>query len=153
MRRIVLPGIALAVALAAPGSAFADDAHAHHGGATLSATLIGGDEVDAQGAGGKGDLDGTGRFSGRLVPGEGKLCYVLTWSGIDAPTMAHIHGAPAGANGPVVLPLPDLAAGEHCIAMPADKAAAVLVRPQDFYVNIHNAAYPAGAVRGQLTKN
>lgn len=145
---IALP-IALALAAATP--ALADSAH--HGGVKLSATLSGANEVDAQGVRNQGDADGAGTFSGRLVPGQGQLCYTLTSSGIDTPTMAHIHSGAAGVNGPVFVGLTDLTAGEHCIAVDRDKATALVAKPQDFYVNIHNAAFPAGAVRGQLVKN
>ena len=121
-------------------------------GMQLSATLSGANEVDEQGVGNKGDQDGTGAFSGRLVPSKGQLCYTLTWSDIDAPTMAHIHMAPAGKNGPVVVPLPELTPGEHCTDLDRTKTKALLGRPKNFYVNVHNPAFPAGAVRGQLAK-
>lgn len=144
--------VALAAALGAT-MPLASAAQAQDAGVKLSATLSGANEVDAQGAGNQGDPDGTGSFSGRLVSGQGQLCYTLTWSGIDAPTMAHIHSAPAGANGPVFIPFPDLTPGEHCVPVDAAKAAAVLAKPQDFYVNVHNAPFPRGAIRGQLSKN
>ena len=143
--------VALALTIAAtPTSAAAPD---HHGGVKLSATLSGANEVNAQGVGNQGDPDGSGSFSGRLIPGQGQLCYTLTWSAIEAPTMAHIHTGAAGTNGPVFVPFPDLTPGEHCIAVDREKATALVSKPQDFYVNIHNAAFPAGAVRGQLAKN
>jgi len=150
-----LPVLALPIALAwavAATPALAGDSPAKKGGVKLSATLSGANEVDAQGARNQGDPDGTGTFSGRLVPGQGQLCYTLTSSGIATPTMAHIHTGAAGANGPVFVPLTELTAGEHCIAVDREKATALVAKPQDYYVNIHNAAFPAGAVRGQLAK-
>lgn len=144
--------VALALAAAA-GPAIAKADKEHHGGVKLSATLSGANEVNAQGVRNQGDPDGTGSFSGRLVPGQGQLCYTLTSSGIDAPTMAHIHTGAAGVNGPVFVALSELATGEHCIAVDKEKATALVAKSQDFYVNIHNAAFPGGAVRGQLAKN
>jgi hypothetical protein len=144
--------IALAAALSATLMLTAA-AQAQDAGVKLSATLSGANELDAQGARNQGDTDGSGSCSARLVPGHGQLCYTLTWSGIDAPTMAHIHTGAAGANGPVFIPFPDLTPGEHCTAVDAAKAAAVVVKPQDYYVNIHTAPFPRGAVRGQLAKN
>lgn len=144
--------VALALSMATT-PAIAQDHKAHHGGVKLSATLSGANEVNAQGAPNQGDPDGTGSFSGRLVSGQGQLCYTLTWSGIDAPTMAHIHTGAAGVNGPVFVGLGELATGEHCMAVDKDKAVALAAKPQDFYVNIHNAAFPGGALRAQLAKN
>ncbi|MGK5063139.1 CHRD domain-containing protein [Janthinobacterium sp. LB3P112] len=67
-------------------------------------------------------------------------------------TVAHIHDAPAGANGPVVVPL--LKTAEGMFAVPAG---AMLTPPQyasyragKLYVNVHSAAYPAGEIRAQL---
>lgn len=76
---------------------------------------------------------------------------------IDTPTLAHIHEAPAGTNGDIVVQLePPLLTGDSgqssgCIT-DADEAVVDRIRnnPLGFYVNVHNAAYPAGAVRGQL---
>lgn len=67
-------------------------------------------------------------------------------------TVAHIHEAPAGANGPVIVPLVKTAEG-----MFAAPAGAMLTPPQyasylagKLYVNLHSAAYPAGEIRAQL---
>lgn len=116
----------------------------------LSATLNGANQVDAQGAPNKGDSDGTGTFSARLDTKADRLCYTLTWSGIDDPTMAHIHAGAAGKNGPVVVGLTDIDPGEHCQDIDPDRSKRLLSRTGDFYVNVHNGDFPDGAVRGQL---
>jgi hypothetical protein len=68
--------------------------------------------------------------------------------------MAHIHKAPAGANGPVAVPFtaPTNGASEGCATVAPDVAAAIAADPAGYYVNVHNAAFPGGAVRGQLAK-
>ena len=138
----------------APATPATPAAPAAAAGVTLSATLNGANEVDAQGAGGKGDTDGTGSFTGRLVPGKNdQLCYTLTTAKIDEATMAHIHKGAAGVNGPVFVGLPDLDPGEHCLDIDNDRASALKSKPQDYYVNVHNGDFPGGALRGQLTKN
>lgn len=155
--KFLSPLIALPMVLAAP--ALAQMAPAAKGepakaeGVSLSATLNGANEVDAQGAPNKGDTDGTGSFAAKLNPGQGKLCYTLTWTGVDEPTMAHIHSGAAGHNGPVVIGLPDIAPGEHCIDIDKERATPLVSKTGNFYVNVHNGDFPNGAIRGQLVKN
>ena len=158
MRANVLTPVIAVLALAATGPAFAADPPpavpaaaptAAPSGVTLSATLTGANEVDAQGAS-KGDPDGTGSFSARLT--KDQICYTLTSAKIDDPTMAHIHKGAAGVNGPVFIGLSDLDPGEHCEDLDPDRMDALKSKPQDYYVNIHNGDFPGGAVRGQLSK-
>ena len=120
----------------------------------LTARLKGANEVP-----GPGDPDGRGRAFVRL--GGGQACFVLQWSGIGAPTASHIHQGAAGVAGPVVVPffqpginaasLPDtLSAVAGCVDVDAGLARRIAANPRDWYVNIHTADFPAGAIRGQL---
>lgn len=122
-------------------------------GVRLHATLSGAKEIGVNGQTGAGAPGGTGTFSARLVPGRGQLCYTLMVAGIGAVTMAHIHTGAAGVNGGVFVALPDLTPGQHCIAIDRAKATALVARPGAYYANIHTAAFPNGAVRGQLMKH
>jgi hypothetical protein len=87
-----------------------------------------------------------------LDPERGQVCWELTLSGVDAPTAAHLHTAPVGAVGPVTVPLMAVASGPAtgCATVPAELVASVAAHPQGFYVDVHDDAFPAGAVRGQL---
>jgi hypothetical protein len=134
--------------LAAPGAAAAGKV------TLLTAGLKGSREVP-----GPGDPDGRGRAFVRL--GGGKACFVLEWSKISAPVAAHIHEGRAGVAGPVVVlffqpgtnaaSLPDtLDAVAGCVDVDRGLAARIASNPRDFYVNIHTADFPNGAVRGQL---
>jgi hypothetical protein len=155
MRRRVA-AVALAAALAAGLTLLgAPGAAADTGKVTLlAARLEGANEVP-----GPSDPDGRGRALVRL--GGGKACFVLQWSGIGAPTASHIHQGAAGVAGPVVVPffqpgtnaasLPGtLSAVAGCVAVDAGLARRIAASPRDFYVNIHTADFPAGAIRGQL---
>jgi hypothetical protein len=67
---------------------------------------------------------------------------------------AHIHFAPIGRAGDVVVPLPAPDAEGHahgCVAVERVLANQILTTPANFYVNVHTSDFPAGAVRGQLT--
>ena len=102
-----------------------------------------------------GDLDGTGTFTLFVNPGQKRVCYELTLAGIDTPTAAHIHKAPPTEAGPVVAPLTAPAAdgkSSACVTVAEDLAKDILQNPDAYYVNVHNAEFPAGAVRGQLAK-
>ncbi len=115
----------------------------------MGAMLTGAAEVP-----GPGDMDGSGEFEYKLDMNASKLCYELEVDDIAAPTAAHIHEGAAGvAGGPVVtLETPMLGKDtEACVNLAPALARRIMATPANFYVNVHNAAYPAGAVRGQLT--
>lgn len=103
---------------------------------------------------GPGDPDGSGTAVFRLNYGQGEICYELTVSGIDPATAAHIHVAPAGSPGPVVVPLaaPTSGTSSGCAEVDRDLIKAIIQNPEAYYVNVHNPAFPGGAVRGQLSK-
>ena len=42
--------------------------------------------------------------------------------------------------------------GDMCIAVDQAKLEPIVAKPEAYYVNIHTADFPAGAVRGQLGK-
>lgn len=145
MKSLTLPLSAAAAALLLASPALAEKAQ---GGAKLSTTLSGASEVAA------GDTDGAGSFSATVNPGQKQVCYELTVSNIETATMAHIHEAAAGANGPVVVPLTAPASGESkaCATVTRELALDLIKSPEHYYVNVHNAPFPSGAVRGQLSK-
>jgi hypothetical protein len=103
---------------------------------------------------GPGDPDGSGTAVFRLNYGQGEICYELTVENIDPATAAHIHIAPAGSPGPVVVPLaaPTSGSSSGCAEVSRDLIKAIIQNPEAYYVNVHNAAFPPGAVRGQLSK-
>jgi hypothetical protein len=101
-----------------------------------------------------GDSDGTGTASFTLNPGLGQVCFDIHVENITLPaTGAHIHSAPAGLAGPIVIGLtaPD-ASGDASGCVSADRGLvkAIVLAPSVFYMNVHNVDFPAGAVRGQL---
>ena len=59
-----------------------------------------------------------------------------------------------GVPGPVVIPLMDpdtgLFVASGCATVDQEELKELIQDPEDYYVNIHNATYPAGAIRGQL---
>lgn len=97
-------------------------------------------------------LGGPGSFTGVLDQATGQLCYMLEAPGLDG-TAAHIHVGAAGQDGAPVVPLaaPKGGAGGGCVAVKPDVAKALLANPAGYYVNVHTAADPMGAARGQLS--
>src|SRR5207245_2428523 len=71
------------------------------------------------------------------------------FSGLVAPqTAAHIHRAPPGVAGPIIVPLPlGSFTGFAAILSTADVANLLA---GNLYVNVHSAAFPGGEIRGQL---
>jgi hypothetical protein len=120
------------------------------------AVLNGGNEISPAGAANAGDPNGFGTAH-VMFAGSGQLCFGISVQGIATPTVAHIHEAEAGTNGPIVVLLtPAPAAGNpgsssNCLS---GISGALLNRirntPGNFYINVHNGQFPAGAMRGQL---
>jgi hypothetical protein len=116
--------------------------------AVLQVTMTGLQEVP-----GPGDPDGTGTAEVRVNPREGRVCWDVYARQIDAATMAHIHRGAAGSAGPPVLTLttPDAAGhSQGCATVEIPLAREIATRGYDFYVNVHTAPHPQGAIRGQL---
>lgn len=139
-------GQLLAVALAMGLMAATTHTAVAAGGRPLNTQLSGDQEV------GVGDPDGTGTFRGRANIGAGRLCYTLTAEDIAPATAAHVHVGDRGTNGPVVVPLeaPTDGSSSACATVDRDLLRDIVSDPDHYYVNVHNAEFPGGAVRGQL---
>lgn len=112
---------------------------------TLTANLTGSAETDE---------DGSGTATLVLDPDAGTACWTFSVEDIDPVTVSHIHEGAAGADGSPVVDL-DLdgfdGSSEGCNdAADADALQAVIDDPAGYYVNVHNEAFPGGAIRGQL---
>lgn len=100
-----------------------------------------------------GAPEGNGAFRVEINTDTGDFCYTLYGEKISAPTMAHVHTGAAGTNGAPVITLDVTGKGsDMCIAVEPDKLKPIVADPAGFYINIHTADFPAGAVRGQLAK-
>ncbi len=122
----------------------------NQGGRPLSTVLSGVQETPNP-----GDPNGTGTFRMTLNQGKGTISYELSVSNIDLATAAHIHEAPFGVAGPVRIGLtPPDANGfsSGTISVSQELIKEIRQNPSHYYVNVHNPAFPSGAVRGQLSK-
>ena len=122
---------------------------------SVSASLLGANETPSPtDPNGEGDPDGAGFVELILNQGQGTITYTLSVAFIDPATAAHIHEAPAGTAGPVVVPLipPTSGMSSGTIVVGKELVKEIRQNPEDYYVNVHNTAYPSGAVRGQLSK-
>ncbi len=136
MRRVlvVIAALAALFAMAIPAPAAEQ----------FRADLLGANEV------GDGDPDGFG--GARVTFGQnGEACFQIQVRGVAPILAAHIHEAPAGANGGVVVNF-DVATNGliGCVAADVAVLDAIRSNPAGYYFNVHNADYPAGALRGQL---
>jgi hypothetical protein len=103
---------------------------------------------------GGGDPDGSGLATLWLNYGAGTFCWDVSWENIDEPTAGHVHIGAAGVAGPPVIPFVDPAgafAASGCQQVDQTLLKAIIHDTDGYYVNLHNAAYPDGAIRGQLT--
>jgi len=145
---LVVGTLALALVLGPAGAARIDGAD--HGGRPFTVALTGAAERP-----GPGDPDGSGLARITLNLGQQEVCFHIVVEDIALPaTGAHIHVAPVTDPGPIVVPLTAPGAtGESsgCVEnVDRDLIRAILRDPENYYVNVHTADFPAGAVRGQL---
>lgn len=119
------------------------------------------------------DTRATGRAIFKVNKSGDPIDYRLNVANITDVTMAHIHAAPAGSNGPVVVwlyppegPPPQLIEGRtHGTLATGTITASDLVGPlagasladlvelinnDAAYVNVHTQAHPPGEIRGQI---
>ncbi|WP_370262752.1 CHRD domain-containing protein [Streptomyces sp. V4I8] len=137
----------------APGSA----------GTVLAASLRGANEVPVEGGPAVGDKDGAA-LQFVKVRGD-KVSVAVTWRGTGKPTALHIHQGAKGTNGGIKVDFGGLlekgkgkgkGAGHSLTGTVTVKEPVLLnalkTDPSSFYVNLHTAEFPGGAVRGQLHK-
>jgi hypothetical protein len=116
----------------------------------------------------------TGQATFTLSSDETTLHYKIEASNLNNITMAHIHIAPAGTNGPIAVWLYPSAPPEMLIPgvfngvlAEGDITSANLLGPLEgqtlsdlldqidagnAYVNIHTSQFPGGEIRGQISK-
>jgi hypothetical protein len=116
---------------------------------TYRATLTGAEEV------GGGDPDGYGKAEVSVADRLDQICWDLNdIRNIGPITGAHIHRGARGVNGPPVFTLRQANEGgwKGCAAKSEWTEDAIEHNPGAFYVNVHTAEFPNGAIRGQLSQ-
>jgi CHRD domain len=94
-----------------------------------------------------------GKAEVTLNAATGKVCWDFRLAKIDGkPNQAHIHKGKAGVAGNVVVPFGASYRRQGCTSAAKSLVKAILKSPGSYYVNVHNAKHPAGAMRGQLTR-
>jgi len=128
-------------------SAGSEAANGGAAGTELAAQLSGDAEVPGPGADG-----GSGSATVTPDPQAEQLCFAIALEGVEDASAAHVHEGTADVAGPVVVPLEAPAEGsaEGCVQAEASVLESIAADPASFYVNVHNAEFPDGAVRGQL---
>jgi CHRD domain-containing protein len=168
MRRTVLKVLTAAIAVSivgAPGSV--GTAGASNGGRTFQIALSGANEVPTNA---HGDAD-RGSVTLTINMGQRTVCWqygeLTLTAGEALPHISHIHQAPAGVAGPIVLTLFGAPANTGGVntptaptAYPTDTVCLQNVSREllinifsdldQYYVNMHNTTHPGGVVRGQL---
>ena len=94
----------------------------------------------------------SGSGSGTFTVGEDKsISGSITTTGVEG-SVAHIHLAGKGKNGPVIIPLTKTS--DNAWSVPAGAkltdAQYESYKAGDLYVNVHSAKFKPGEIRGQL---
>jgi hypothetical protein len=144
MRKALIAAGVVAASLAAT---LAAGAATDAGTTKLEANLRGGNERPSAPASNRGKTEV------RLTPSSGRVCWETTITKIDGkPNASHIHKGRKGVSGNVVVPLGAGFKRQGCTTAAKATVRAILTNPGRYYVNVHNAKHPAGAMRGQLVR-
>lgn len=110
----------------------------------VTVTLSGGQEIPPVTT----PATGTGVF---IVGADKSVRGSATVSGLSV-TVAHIHEAPAGKNGPIVFPLTKTSDTLWTVPEGAKLTDAQYeaYKAGNLYFNMHSAAYKGGEIRGQI---
>jgi hypothetical protein len=109
-----------------------------------------------------GDPDASGTATLKLHLNAGKVCYTIKVRGLEAPVEpapgvgdAHIHLMSTGA---IAVDLETdfrrvdgFYISTGCVSVSNELLQEIATNPTAFYINIHNAPYPGGALFGTLT--
>ncbi len=113
-----------------------------------------------------GDPDGRGKAEFTFDTDAGTVCYELEVEGIAEPVepapglgSAHIHTLASVPPGAIAVDLeadfqPDKSdefKASGCVPVDSALRQAILANPELYYVNIHNAEFPGGALAGLLS--
>jgi len=139
----------IALILFVAGLSFVLSAQDQQGGRPITVTLSGTAEVP-----GPGDADGAGTARITLNPGKNQVCYELKVDKIAPVNGAHIHAGAIDKAGPpiVTFTAPANGSSKECAPLEQEKIMDILKNPGNYYLNVHNAEFPNGAIRGQLSK-
>ena len=106
--------------------------------------------------------------AGAQVPGPGKkgasgsvriefrppriVCYFVHYDNVPDASDAHVHKGKLQSAGPAVITMRNIDRGDIHGCEPVTHAFMYQLwnHPRDYYVDIHDKAFPNGAVRGQL---
>ena len=104
-----------------------------------------------------GDPDATGSAHVTVNPGGREVCWSVSVENVDLPLVAaHIHTGNVNVAGPptiFLIPADQTDADgilDGCATVDRTLALGLVLHPEDYYVNVHTALFPAGAARGQL---
>ena len=130
-------------------------------GATSDETTEGATSDDAEGFNlqltdtaevpGPGEEEGSGTAD--VILGDGEACVEVTVVLAAAPQAMHIHEATVAQAGPVVVDFGQTTTEDGwSVCVEADQALLdeIAADPAGYYLNVHNADFPDGAVRAQL---
>jgi hypothetical protein len=138
------------------------------GGRKFSTPMTGAEECDTSVTPtvcGVGDPDGSATGKITVNVGQLRVCWEFTNVSNVAPVnRGHIHKAPAGSNGGIVVDFFNVAEGTEgpltgCtttgaggVPLTRELLSDIIRNPSGYYLNLHNAEFRAGAIRGQLEK-
>jgi hypothetical protein len=149
MATTAIAAATLAGAMALAGCATVEEAAATAVNTTYHANLTGAQEI------GGGDPDGSAVARITIEDNFDQVCWnVSDVRNIGEVTAAHVHVGKRGVNGPPVFTLKKSNEGTWtgCSEGAEWTQNRIEGNPENFYVNLHTAAYPNGAIRGQLMK-